>query len=591
MSVRGLGARQQRGGLPIMFMASGLCLLIAIVLGALTLIQFSVTSAQLQTNIRVGGVPVGGLPLAQAVKTWEAIYAQPVEIDYGSSPILLDPAQVGFSVNSDQLRSQVQSRAAGSGNYWTDFINYLLQRPAVPVDIPLAADYQQAKLRAFLNDVAARYQQNASGAHFDLSTMTFGSGQSGAQIDIDSAMTAIDKALFSPTNRKVALPIKTQGAQHETMDDLHTALLNYLKNFTYLGNPGLAINGPTTAVGVVVINLKTGEEMSINPDVAFSAESTIKLPVMLTRFRQATAEFDLDTKWLLAAMMICSSDSATNYLIQSVGTGNNKKDQLMDGLNHIVSSDKDLGAPNTFISAPLYVQDPSLVFSIPQPKTNVSKIVNAHPDYFSQTTPTDMATLLKQLYDCAQYGSGLRAIDPQGFTQKKCQQMIELMSGNVIGRLSELGIPAGTRDAHKNGWGGTTKDGANVSDAALIFTPGGDYVFSTYIWEQYTVSADGIGSIDTWDAVEGMSRVVYNYFNPDKPLTTARTPQNPLTAIDCVMPNPQHEERVSFDDVRSGRFNPDGTLVADACVNYPACQAAKLPDPIVPATPSPVPST
>jgi len=590
MSVRGLGARQQRGGLPILFLASGLCLLIAVILAALTLIQFSVTSAQLQTNIRVGGVPVGGLPLSEAVKTWEAIYAQPVEVDYGSSPILLDPAQVGFTVNSDQLRSQVQSRAAGSGNYWTDFLNYLLQRPAVPVDIPLAADYQPAKLRTFLNDVAARYQQNASGAHFDLSTMTFGSGQTGAQIDIDGAMTAIDTALHSPTVRKVALPIKTRGAQNETMQDLHTALLNYLQNVTYLQNTGLAINGPATVVGVVVINLKTGEEMAINSNVAFSAESTIKLPILLARFRQAAAEFDLDTKWLMAAMMVCSSDDATNNLIRYAGSGTTKKDQLIDGLNRIIASDKELGAPNTFLSAPLDVRDPSLVFSVPQPKTNVNKTISAHPDYFSQTTPDDMATLLKQLYDCAQYGSGLRAIDPQNFTQKKCQQMIELMTGNVIGRLSELGVPAGTRVAHKNGWGGSVKDGANVSDAAIIYTPHGDYVFVTYIWEQHTVSADGIGSIDTWYALEGMSRIVYNYFNPTTPLITPRVPENPLTAIDCVMPNPQHEERVSFDNVNSGRFNADGTLVADACVNYPACQAAKVPPPIVPATPSPVPA-
>jgi len=592
MSVTGLGVRRTRSGFRPLLIASILCLLISFVLTALTLIRFSITSTQLQTNIRVGGVPIGGLPIAEAVQSWEAIYYQPIEVDYGNSPILLDPVQVGFKINSDELRSQIQSRT-NNANYWTNFVNYLFQQPSTPIDIPLEADYQPDKLRAFLNDVAARYEQNASGAHFNLGTMTFGSGQSGAQIDIDASMKLIDKALYSPSDRKIALPIKTQDAKRETMQDLHDALLTYLNNVNYLGNPGLPLSGPTTAVGAVVINLQTGEEMHINSDVAFSAESTIKLPLLVTSFQQATQDFDVYTKWLLAAMILCSNDSATNKLIQGLGTGNTPRDQMSGGLSTLDQNTRQLGASNTFLTAPLYEpnQSASLIFSIPQPKTNVNKVINAHPDFFNQTTPDDMATLLKELYDCAKFGSGFRAIDPQGFTQKKCQQMIELMSGNVIGRLSELGVPPGTQVAHKNGWGGTPKDGANVSDAAIIFTPGGDYIFVTYIWEQHTVSADGIGSIDTWQALEGMSRIVYNYFNPTKPLIVPRVPQNPLGAVFCVMPNPNHIERVNFDNINSGRFNPDGTMVPDACVAYPDCEVTKSSSSIVAPTASPVPGT
>src|SRR5689334_4522130 len=102
MTLGGLGTRRQRRRIPWLALISGGLLLAALILLAAQLVRFANTRDVLQTDITVGGVPVGGLPLAEAVKRWEAIYAQPVEIDYGDSPILLYPAQVGFFVKSDQ---------------------------------------------------------------------------------------------------------------------------------------------------------------------------------------------------------------------------------------------------------------------------------------------------------------------------------------------------------------------------------------------------------------------------------------------------------------------------------------------------------
>ncbi len=197
------------------------------------------------------------------------------------------------------------------------------------------------------------------------------------------------------------------------------------------------MNGPDTAVGVTVIDLKSGQEMWINPDVAFSSLSTIKIPIMINRFRTLTLDPDNDTRWLMAASILCSSNSASNLLMQTSSLTND----LRDGLQKVISTAQALGAKNTYIDAPLYVGDKTLQFSIPAPKTAPDKTVNTHPDIFSQTTPSDMATLLQELYDCAQYGSGLRAVYPDSFSQIRCKQMVELLSGNVINRLIELGTP------------------------------------------------------------------------------------------------------------------------------------------------------
>ncbi len=574
MSVTGLGtARRSSIRLPILALLSGGLLLAALVLLAIELARFSATRDVLQTDITVGGVPVGGMSLTEASKAWSYVYSQPIQLDYGDSAILLMPAQIGFYTKDDQMRGQVQSRAAGSTNYWRDFWNYLWRRPTAPVDLPLAADYQPAKLTEFLKDVAARYEQRAGSASFDFTTMTFNSGANGARIDLEAARDLIDKALRRPTNRRVTLPLKSEGAHDKNMDTLKSAILEYLKNIDYLGGKGLPFDSPATIGAVTVIDLQTGKEMSINPDVAFSAMSTIKIPILLNRFRTLTFEPSSDLKWLLAASLICSSDSASNYLMQTSGVGNDANAMLRDGLQQVIQTVQALGAKNTFIDAPLYVGDKSLQFNIGAPKTSPNKLYNAHPDPYSQTTSEDMAILLQELYDCSEYGSGLRTIYPNNYTQMECKQMIELMSGNMIGRLLELGIPPGTRIAHKNGWGGTARDGANVSDAGIVYSPGGNYIITVYIWES-RANPDGIGSLDTWKAVEGISRITYNYFNPEQPQLISRVPENSLGAIDCVMPNPDHPERVDLNNIKNGRFDENGKLVPDACVNYPACSTA-----------------
>lgn len=115
-----------------------------------------------------------------------------------------------------------------------------------------------------------------------------------------------------------------------------------------------------------------------------------------------------------------------------------------------------LGADHTYISAPLDVDDVAYQFeaSVCRPQTPGNMAYNTEPDPYSQTTAEDMGVLLTQIYDCANYGSGLMAIYPQDITQTECKQMIQLLSGNFIDRLIALGLPKGTQLAHKNGWDG-----------------------------------------------------------------------------------------------------------------------------------------
>src|SRR6266852_1111589 len=293
MSVTGLGtARKGHFRLPILPLLSAGMVLAALVLFMSELARFA-QGRDILPDITVAGVPVTGLKPSEAVSTWERVYSQPIMLDFLGSPILVMPADIGFHTNSDLMRAELQSKIANTNNYWIDFWNYLWRKPTSPVTTELVADYQEAKLRNILQDIATRYEQRASSAAFDVNSMTFGSGASGSRLDIEASIVEIDKALRRPTNRRVKLLMKPEGAGAASMNTLKQAITQY---FTSKGFPS---DGPNTIASVVVIDLQNGQEMDINPAVAYSASSTIKIPILINIFRKLDFAPDNDTKWLM----------------------------------------------------------------------------------------------------------------------------------------------------------------------------------------------------------------------------------------------------------------------------------------------------
>ena len=61
--------------------------------------------------------------------------------------------------------------------------------------------------------------------------------------------------------------------------------------------------------------------------------------------------------------------------------------------------------------------------------------------------------------------------------------MLDWLMENRIGVLIEAGVPEGTPVAHKHGWA----EGEPIGDAAVVFTPGANYVLVYYVWQpEYT---------------------------------------------------------------------------------------------------------
>jgi len=102
----------------------------------------------------------------------------------------------------------------------------------------------------------------------------------------------------------------------------------------------------------------------------------------------------------------------------------------------------------------------------------------------------------------------LMAVFPGEFTQSECQTMLDYLSLNNIGLLIEAGVPDGTQVAHKHGW--TTYFGVMTSlgDAAIVYTPGGNYVLVIFAYQPGELIWE-----PTSELVSELSEAVYNYFN------------------------------------------------------------------------------
>lgn len=533
-------ARKRKNRLPVLRILSITLMLAGFALFGVELAGFSQRETLLATDVTVGGVAVGGMTVNAAVTTWEQAFNQPVVLRYGDAPpIILEPASIDWRLNSNTMRANAQ---ASTGDFWPRFIAHLTgatleRRGAV---VPLLADYQEGLLRSILEDIARRYDRSPGRPGYDVSTLTVFEGTAGAQLDVEEAIDRIDAALRNPVDRVVTLPIGDSAASRPTLDLLRRLVIDYLDT------NGFIYDSQSSVASVFIIDLQTGEELNILSDVAYTAASTMKVPILIDFYRTISAPPSQDEAFIMANSLLCSRNSSSNLLLRLIGDND-----ILAGVRSVSNTAQTLGARNSYISAPFDEGVSSqFVGSTVAPSTSPNANYDTDPDPFNQTTAEDLGTLFGLIYDCANYGSGLATAYPNGeFTQNECRQMLELMSANDLLRLLQGGLPEGTRISHKNGWLTET-----VGEAGVVYPPSGrNYVISVFMWED-----TGFQNFERlWPLVEGISRATYNYFNPSGPLLTART-DLPFTAQDCegayLPPSP---ELTNLDDIRSWRERPE----------------------------------
>lgn len=453
------------------------------------------------TGMTIAGVPVGGLNPADASARVLQVYSLPVEVHYADTIIHLDPVVAGFEIDIESMIAAADLQRT-SGPFWSGFWNYLWNQDPQPIQIPLRSTVDEDRLRVYLKDeIASRYDQPATEPQPIPGSTSFVPGQPGLELDIQRAVSPIVEAMRSPDRRVVVLAAQRTAPSRPALSNLEI-LLNQL----------VAISEFDGVIGVYMLDLQSGQEihfalddgapLPVQPDVAFTASSTMKIPVMVSYFinRQGGEPLDENVYNAMLDMIRRSENPPADSFMMALDENY--------GPLEVSENMQKAGLENTFIGGYFYDGAPLLkIFDIP---ANLRTDVETNPDIYNQTTPSEMGSLLADLYQCSVSGGGaLVAAFPGQINQQSCLQMIDLLAQDKIGVLLEAGVPEGTRLAHKHGWiSGADGIIHDISDAAIVYTPGGNYVLAIYTYHPQQA---------IWDLVAPLfaqlSEAVYNYYN------------------------------------------------------------------------------
>jgi hypothetical protein len=118
-----------------------------------------------------------------------------------------------------------------------------------------------------------------------------------------------------------------------------------------------------------------------------------------------------------------------------------------------------------------------------------------------------MGQLLVMIHHCTRGGGPLMEKFRGQFTADECQRMIDLLKANEVGPIFVTGGSPDAVVAHKHGWDLLPLN--NVADAALVFSPGGNYALTIYAHHDEPVLFEYANRL-----LISLARAVYNFYNP-----------------------------------------------------------------------------
>jgi beta-lactamase class A len=484
---------------PIFRWLAIILILITVLLTTIELIGYSRIRSNFPLGLRVGEIPIGGLDYEEAAERIYTVYRSPIEIIYNGNPIQVRPAVLGFEPRVENMLA-VADNMRVTDPFWEGFWNYLWNRGVEVIDIPLDADYNETLIREYLIDeIASRYDTPATSPQPIPGTTEFAAGIPGKELDIDRATLQVIDALTSPTERHVSLALDEAAISRPTTNDLEIMLKQIIDVSGFDGIVEVYMQDMSSNNNLLFAYQETTGDLE--PNIAYSAWSTIKIPVMVSAFRYIDEPAPQEYLTLMEEMIEQSDNDSTDDLAQTVIDNNLSPLIITEDMQF-------LGLDNTFWAGHFYVGAPLLqLFETP---ANQRTDIDTDPDIYVQTTPADMGMLLGDIYQCAEFGGGaLIAAFPREITQEECGLMVTNMAKNRIAVLIQSGVPSGITVAHKHGWA-NEEDGLlhTIGDVAIIYTPGGDYVLSIFIHHPVQAVFDPVNEL-----FAELSAAVYNYFN------------------------------------------------------------------------------
>ena len=453
-------------------------LVIAGVLLAPSYLRYRQTRGAVPPGVRVGGLDFGGATEESVTEAFTRLLAEPVAVYYADQRILLRPQMLGFQVDVPAMLAEAQAHET-TGHLLRLWVGEALHQPPPPVDVPMRYKLDRDRLDSWLADIAARFDRSPSPARALSVASGIAPGKPGWQLDLPASRLRVVTALTDPHTRTANLVVRETTPPPMDMKLLAELLQERSAQF-----PGV--------VGIALHHIPTGQELTINGDVAYSGMGTMKLVILEELFRKLSASPDPQTSALISETVSMAGTRSANELLALIGDGD-----AAAGVTAFNASMRKLGLKSTFMAAP-YDQAGPRVTTPANSRTDV----NTQPDPNMQTTPREINMILQMLVECEQGGGTLLAAYSGQLTQAECQKILEYLKLNEITALILSGLPQGTRAVHRHGYTSDTE-----GDVAVIWGPTGPYVLSIFLykpsWLEWDFASETMGDL---------SRIVWSYF-------------------------------------------------------------------------------
>lgn len=477
--------------------------------------QYKAIAAPIPPGVHLAGLDLSMIKDQDEIRRHlESTYQAPIAINYAGERLWLEPAEVDFQLDVEQMVWEASQYLEG-----TDFIE-IAAREALGItqrrrDIQPRFTLNTDKLRTWLTNAAAQYDSEPQPARIILPidrwsngtgneqgasigyvgsfarNWRWSSGSPGYQIDIEASIPLLAKALMtieSQSERTVQLSVIETPSPPPTLTTLVKALDQATSNF-----PGFA--------AIYVQDLITGEEAFVDADVAFSGMSTLKIAIVTAVMQRLDGLKANDQtsyeigQWIDFALGE-SNNYAANLLVRWLGNGD-----IINGARNFTTLMRDLDFVSTYMQSGYDAQ--TQLAQIPTPG-NQQEDWNINPDSNLQSTPMEMGRILAAIYHCTQGEGLLLERFPQGFTPEECQHILFYLGHNQFQELTWAGLPR-PNDAwilHKHGF-----TFESHSDVALIWGPAGPYILSVFLYRAGWMDWDTSN-----DTMKDVSRITWNFF-------------------------------------------------------------------------------
>jgi len=182
--------------------------------------------------------------------------------------------------------------------------------------VPLRADIDEERIRSYLeNEIAARYDLGSRAYEPVPGSVTFEAGDPGQTLDLDRSVTLVMNAMRSPTARTVNLALIRGTLERPSLQDLRILLQQIVEVNEFSGEVEIYMQDLNSGVDLQMA-YRNGE--TLTPGIAFSADSTIKIAVMVAAYRKIDEPASEEVTHLIQEMIARSDNVSTDALMVEV---------------------------------------------------------------------------------------------------------------------------------------------------------------------------------------------------------------------------------------------------------------------------------